>query len=310
MEQTAFKILIADDNEIILEGLRDMFDSAGFTVVAARDGQEAIDLTLTEHPDLIMLDYHMPRKDGFEAVAEIRKYPSYTNIPIIILTSDDEKRTKMEGFSLEIDDFLTKPADEDVIIARVKLLIKRSLQRMDCNPLTKLPGNPSIQARVERELGQNNKFAVIYADLNNFKAYNDIYGFEAGDKVLLMTAKVLESCALKYDKDAFIGNIGGDDFICVCKFEAAQQITLNIINAIEKSIPDFYNTEDKTNGYIYAKNRRGVMEQFPLMSISLAVVHNGIKPLSSYAQVAGIATELKHFAKTKPGSFTAFDRRA
>lgn len=310
MTQTTFQILIADDNEIIREGLKEIFTSAGFKVLAAKDGQEAVDLALKNHPDLIMLDYHMPNKTGFEAVSEIRNYPSFTNIPIVILTSDNDKDTKMKAFSLDIDDILTKPADEDEIIARVKLLIKRSIQRIDSNPLTKLPGNPSIQARIEKEIESGRKFAVLYADLNNFKEYNDAYGFKAGDVILLKTADLIVKAATKHDAKAFVGNIGGDDFVIICKFEAAEAVAKDITTEMEKQAPAFYNEADKEKGFIASVNRRGERQNFPLLSISVAIVHNNLKALNSYAEVAFIASELKHYAKSWGGNYVAMDRRS
>ena len=309
MAQTKFKILIADDNDIIREGFKEIFLSAGYDVVTASDGAQAAQLTYTTHPDIVLMDYHMPHKTGFEAVEEIRSYPSCANIPIIILTSDEERPVKMKGLSMEIDDFMLKPADEEEVLARVKLLLKRSLQRMDCNPLTKLPGNPSIQSRAEKEINCGQKFALIYADLNNFKAYNDVYGFKAGDGILLQTAKIIENCALKYDPESFIGHIGGDDFVCICKFEAAKDITQNIISDFDLIAPNFYNKKDAEQGFIITKDRRGEICKFPLISLALAVVHNSLKQVTSYAQASAIAAELKHYAKDRPNSFIAFDKR-
>jgi diguanylate cyclase (GGDEF)-like protein len=257
-----------------------------------------------------MMDYQLPHKNGFEAAEELRRYPSFTNIPIIIFTADATKDIKMKGLSLDIDDFITKPADEDEVIARVKLIIKRSLQRLDLNPLTRLPGSPSIQARIEREINSGRKFALLYADLNNFKEYNDAYGFKAGDIILLKTADIVTKAALKYDKEAFIGNIGGDDFVAITEFEAAQNTAEEITREVEKHAPDFYSEADRNRGVISAVNRKGEKQNFPLLSVAISVVHNNLKPLTSYAQVSYIAAELKHYAKSWGGNFIAFDRRS
>jgi diguanylate cyclase (GGDEF)-like protein len=252
----------------------------------------------------------MPKKDGFQTVEELRRYPSFANIPIVIYTSDIDKETRIKGLSLEIDGFILKSADEDEIIARIKLLIKRSIQRIDLNPLTKLPANPSIQARIEKEINSGRKFAVIYADLNNFKEYNDSYGFKSGDTILLKTAEIITKAALKFDKEAFIGNIGGDDFVVITKFENAQSIAEAVTTEIERSAPDFYNEADNARGFLSTTNRKGEKQNFPLLSISISVVHNNLKPLTSYAQVSYIATELKHYAKSWGGNFIAIDRRS
>lgn len=309
MAQTKFKILIADDNDIIREGFKEIFLSAGYDVITAEDGAKAAQLTYSARPDIVLMDYHMPHKTGFEAVEEIRRHHSCANIPIIILTSDDERPVRMQGLSMEIDDFMLKPADEEEVLARVKLLLKRSLQRMDCNPLTKLPGNPSIQTRAEKEINGGGKFALIYADLNNFKAYNDVYGFKAGDNVLLTAAKIIESCALREDKDSFVGHIGGDDFVCICRFETADAITKNIVKNFDLAAPHFYNQQDAAQGFIITKDRRGEVCKFPLLSVSLAVVHNTLKQITNYAHASSIAAELKHYAKERPSSFIVFDKR-
>ena len=154
---------------------------------------------------------------------------------IIIFTAVTDKSTKLEGLGLDIDDYLTKPADEDEIVARVKLLLKRSKQKMDCNPLTRLSGNPSIQARVEAEIASGKPFAVLYCDLNNFKSFNDHYGFEAGDRVLKTEADIITRAAAKHT-GTFVGHIGGDDFIVVCPFESAEKIAREITEQLRQQV--------------------------------------------------------------------------
>lgn len=309
MAEMKFKILIAEDNQIIRDSIAEAFFKRGYEVLSASNGKIAVHLALNYHPDIIIMDYHMPALNGFEAVEQIRKYPSCTNIPIIILTSDEEKDTKLEGLSLDIDEYLTKPADEEEIVARVQLLLKRSMQKIDSNPLTHLPGNPSIQKRIEEALAKKETFAVIYLDLNNFKVYNDVYGFKEGDNVIKQTAKLIETIALNYDFTSFLGHIGGDDFICICKAQNATEIAKQVIMEFDALAPSFYNETDRQKGYLSAKDRSGDIKDFALLSIAIAVVHNEKRKLSSYGQISAIASELKHFAKSQKGSFAAIDRR-
>ena len=266
--------------------------------------------TYKENPDLLILDYEMPKKTGFEVVKEIRSRTGYLHTPIIIFTAVTDKSTKLEGLGLDIDDYLTKPADEDEIVARVKLLLKRSQQKMDSNPLTHLPGNPSIQARIEREIATGKPFAVLYCDLNNFKSFNDKYGFEAGDRVLKATADTIVAAA-KQDPNSFVGHIGGDDFIVVSSFEKAEGIAKEIAAQIDKIAPTFYSPEDQAQGYMVSTNRKGEVEKFPFLAMGIGVVHNTKKPLTSFAQVSNIGSELKCLAKQhEKGSFYMLDRRA
>lgn len=304
------KILLADDSHAIRFLVSEILTNAGFTVIEAQDGQEALDKTYKENPDLLILDYEMPQKNGFEVVKEVRSRTGYLHTPIIIFTANTEKNTKLEGLGLDIDDYLTKPADEDEIVARVKLLLKRSQQKMDSNPLTHLPGNPSIQARVEREITSGKPFAVLYCDLNNFKSFNDKYGFEAGDRVLKTTADIIVEAA-KQDPQSFVGHIGGDDFIVVCAFDKAELIAQKITAEIDKLAPSFYSSEDQAQGYMLSTNRKGEKEKFPFLAIGVGIVHNTKRPLTSFAMVSSIGSELKCLAKQhEKGSYYALDRRS
>lgn len=308
MEHNA-KILLADDSHAIRFLVSEILTNAGFTVIEAEDGQEAIDKTYKENPDLLILDYEMPHKTGFDVVREVRSRTGYLHTPIIIFTAVSDKSTKLEGLGLDIDDYLTKPADEDEIVARVKLLLKRNKQKMDCNPLTRLPGNPSIQARVEQEIASGRTFAVLYCDLNNFKSFNDKYGFEAGDRVLKTESQIIVSAAMQ-DPASFVGHIGGDDFIVVCSFDKADAIAQEITSKTDAVAPSFYNEEDLTNGYMISTNRKGETEKFNFLSIGIGIVHNTKKPLTSFAMVSNIGSELKCLAKKhENGSFYVMDRR-
>lgn len=302
------KILLADDSEAIRALVSEILTDAGFLVITAQDGQDALEKIYKENPDLLILDYEMPHKTGFEVVEEVRSHPGYLHTPIIIFTAVTDKDTKMKGLGLDIDDYLTKPADADEVVARVKLLLKRNKQKMDSNPLTHLPGNPSIQARVEQEIASGRKFAVLYCDLNNFKAYNDKYGFADGDRVLLSTSHTLIDAAQE-DMSAFVGHIGGDDFIIVCGLEHAENIAQKIVQETSRLSPSFYNDTDRAQGYMISTNRKGETEKFDFLSIGIGIVHNSLRPLTSFAQISHIGSELKCLAKKHTGSYYAIDRR-
>ncbi len=309
MEHNA-KILLADDSATLRFLVAEVLTDAGFTVVEAEDGQQAVEKIYKENPDLLILDYDMPKKTGFEVVREVRSRTGYLHTPIIIFTADTHKSTKMEGLGLDIDDYLNKPADGDEIVARVKLLLKRNKQKMDSNPLTRLPGNPSIQARLENEIASGRKFAVLYCDLNNFKAYNDKYGFAAGDRALIAFSAIIVKAAAQ-DPGAFVGHIGGDDFIVVCSFDKAQPIAQAITQQLDEEAPSFYNEQDRAQGYMQSVNRKGETENFKFLSVGIGIVHNTQRPLTSFAMVSNIGSELKCLAKRHEGaSYYVLDRRS
>lgn len=304
------KVLLADDQIELLFLVKESIENAGFMVVTAVDGNEAIEKTYQTNPDVLVLDYDMPQKNGLEVASILKNNPIYSHIPIIIVTAKTDKQTKIKGLLMGIDDYLTKPVDTDELIARLKMIIKRNKQVLDSNPLSKLPGNPSIQARIEKAIEKGEKFAVLYVDLNNFKAYNDVYGFEAGDNVIKTVANILVNTVMPTPNSGdFIGHIGGDDFIVITSVEKAEDIAKKIISNFNQIVPSFYNETDRKNGYITAQDRQGNITKFPLMGIAIGIVHNMYKPLRSYAQVSHIGSELKKAAKASNTSSYVIDRR-
>jgi diguanylate cyclase (GGDEF)-like protein len=305
------RVLIADDQTELLYLMKEMIEAAGFEVFTANDGAEALTAVFENNPDIIVLDYNMPRKDGLEVAEDLKNNPLFAHIPIIIVTGAGDKKTKMKGLGMGIDDYLIKPVDTEELIARIRMILKRNKQVLDTNPLSKLPGNPSIQARVEREIQKGHEFAVLYLDLNNFKAYNDTYGFEAGDRVLKATANLLVKLTIQNENsEDFIGHIGGDDYIVVTDYARSEELAKRIVTAFDEIAPSFYSKADRERGSITATDRQGNIKSFPFLSIAIGIVHNHTRPLASFAQVSNIGTELKKGAKrTDNKSNYIMDRR-
>jgi len=304
------RVLMADDQTELLFLMKEMIEYAGFEVVTATDGVEALKAVFETHPDIIVLDYNMPRKNGLEVAQDLKNNPLFAHIPIMIVTAHGEKQAKLKGLSMGIDDYLIKPVDADELVARIRMILKRNKQVLDTNPLSRLPGNPSIQARVEREIAKGGPFAVLYLDLNNFKAYNDTYGFEAGDRVLKATANLLVKLTIQNENsEDFIGHIGGDDFIVVTTYERSEELASRITHAFDEIAPSFYSKADREAGHIVATDRQGNIKQFPFLAIAIGIVHNTARPLHSFAQVSNIGTELKKGAKAAEKSHFIVDRR-
>ncbi len=304
------RVLMADDQTELLYLMKEMVEYAGFEVVTATDGVEALKAVFETSPDIIVLDYNMPRKNGLDVAQDLKNNPLFAHIPIVIVTAYGEKHAKLKGLGMGIDDYLIKPVDADELVARIRMILKRNKQVLDTNPLSRLPGNPSIQARVEREIQKGGKFAVLYLDLNNFKAYNDTYGFEAGDRVIKATANLLVKLTIQNEtSEDFIGHIGGDDFIVVTEYGRAEELARRIVAGFDEIAPSFYSKADRERGHIVAADRQGNIRKFPFLSIAIGIVHNAARPLTSFAQVSNIGTELKKGAKASDKSHYIVDRR-
>ncbi len=178
------------------------------------------------------------------------------------------------------------------------------------NPLTGLPGNNAITQQMDEMIASGQKFVVIYADLDNFKAYNDKYGFSKGDDAILYTRDCFLEAARKFGTpETFVGHEGGDDFVIVSPFDTWEPICKGIIAAFDSGVTQFYDESDAKAGFIDSVDRQGKKVRYPLMSISLAVVGNHMRPITDHRLVVSIAAEMKKFVKKMEGSSYAIDKR-
>lgn len=167
------------------------------------------------------------------------------------------------------------------------------------NPLTGLPGNMSIEEKLNKAIVDAGNCFVMYLDLDNFKCYNDVYGFDNGDRVIVTTAEIIkESIEDMGLKDSFIGHIGGDDFVAVICEQEAESLCRLIIRKFDSCIKEFYSPHDRENGYITAKNRHLVEENIPLMSISIAVSDLAKHEFSSSGQLSEYLSHIKKKCKS------------
>ncbi|HVE15072.1 MAG TPA: response regulator, partial [Elusimicrobiota bacterium] len=272
MAQAKTRLVVADDQTELLSLMKMALEMDGYDVTTASDGEEALQVIRDNPPDIAVIDLWMPKKDGFEVCAELKSDPALSHMPIIILSGAGSKDDKIQGMELGIDDFVTKPVELAELLARIRMILRRSQQDLDANPLTRLPGNVSIQRRITDGIAAQKPLAVLYLDLNGFKAYNDAYGFEAGDQVIKATAQLLIRAvrASGPGKD-FVGHIGGDDFIIVSDPDRMEPLSAAIIQEFDALAPTFYKEEDRKRGKILAQDRQGKLVEFPLLSIAIGV---------------------------------------
>lgn len=305
------KILLIDDSDFFAKCIRDILEAADYNVIHANKGEVGLRMVREEKPDLVLLDIIMPDMNGFEVCRILREAESNNLMPIIILTSQDNQEDKLIGLELGADDYITKPFNNRELLSRVKNTLRRIDRNRGANPLTGLPGNLEIQAEINSRIEKKESFAIVYADLDNFKAYNDVYGFAKGDIVIKMTADILTDEIRDFgNRDDFIGHIGGDDFVFITKPENAEVICNGVVISFDKRIKELYHKEDIEAGFILTLNRLGASIEYPIMSISLAVITNQRRSFQNHLQVAEVAAELKKKAKSLPGSNFVKDLRS
>ena len=304
------KILIIDDTEFMIKLISDILANAGYEVTSAMRGAEGILKVRSEKPDLVILDIIMPDMNGFEVCKILRDDESNNLMPIIMLTAQDNEDDKLTGLELGADDYITKPFNPRELLSRVKNTLKRIDRNRWANPLTGLPGNIEIQAEMNSCIARGETFAVLYLDLDNFKAYNDVYGFSSGDRAIKLTSDILQDSVSLFGKPGdFIGHIGGDDFVIITCPSNAEMIAQAIIDDFDQKILDLYRKEDVGRGYIITTDRLGNSIEFPIISISIAIVSNSRRKLFSTGQISEVAAEVKKKAKSIQGSVYVQDRR-
>ena len=303
------KILLIDDSPFFRGQLKLSLNKE-YEVIEAGTGTEGLDMVKREKPDLVLLDVVLPDYSGFEICRILRDSESNNLMPIIMITSQDAQEDVLVGLELGADDYVKKPFNERELLSRIKNIFRRIDRNRNANPLTGLSGNLEIQRDITSRITKGLGFAVIYGDLDNFKAYNDVYGFSNGDRIIILSADILrDQVALWGNPDDFVGHIGGDDFLVVSTPDKASKVCEEIIADFDEKVLNFYNENDRNSGYIMTTNRKGEKDTFPLMTISLAVVTNERREINTAVEVGDIAAEVKKKLKTMAGSNYFIDRR-
>lgn len=261
-------------------------------------------------PDLIIIDEDKLTRNIIEICNLIRSYNDNTITPIIVISSNWDKNHRVDILKNSVEYFIKSPIDEQYMYYTVKNLVRLMQTNRRVSPLTGLPGNVQIQIELKKRLLRKKCFAVLYLDLDNFKEYNDIYGFLAGDEVIKYTAKTILKIIHQYDlEETFVGHIGGDDFVAIISETDYEKLSQNIIASFEEGIKKYFSQEDIERGFLEVANRRGIIEQFPLTALSIGVVT--VKPgeYNNILEIGEVGAQVKHLAKTQIGSAYAINRR-
>ena len=304
------KILIIDKDHDSLNLLLSRLEARGYSVITCDSSLGAVRLVNEDMPDLILLDAQMEQIWGDELPRVIKKNIHNFFVPIIMMTAREQIAEQIMGMHRGFDDIILKPFNPLELQLRIEMNLKRAQETVQANPLTKLPGNIAIEHTIKGKITSGEKFSVCYIDIDNFKSFNDKYGFDKGDDVIVQTSRILFHAAQTFgDGDIFVGHIGGDDFVVILKPEYEEVFATKCIEEFDRLMPTHYSKEDQKAGKIFIKNRRGEEEQYPLMSISIAAVTNLNRTFTNTGEIAQTATEVKKFLKTQSGSNYLRDRR-
>ena len=302
--------LVVDDDEQILRLVKRVLERAGFECVTVSDGRLAHDTAVEWRPDIILLDLMLGATTGDQIMAELREDFRTRLIPVVFLTVRDSLKDKVEHLMSGADDYVTKPFIPEELVARLRAVMTRSTTARGLSPLTGMSGNADILREISRRLAQNQRFAVLYPDIDAFKSFNDHYGFLRGDDVIKTLATIiLEVLEESPSSHHFAGHVGGDDFVILTEPGLAEKIAQEITTRFDQAIPALYDPADRQRGWIESEERSGNILRSPLVSVSIGVVIAEPGSYASPAAVAARASEVKGVAKRMPGSKWVLDRR-
>ena len=303
------EIYIIDDDESSLPIFRELFkNDYEFKFIGVKT--QEIDVALKNIPFLIIINEDAIDRDVVDICKKIRTDEDNKITPIIVVSSNTDRKHRLNVLQESVEYYIKKPVDTDYLYYTIKNLNRLLNINRRISALTGLPGNVQIHAELKKRIANKGEFSVLYLDLDNFKAYNDIYGFLKGDEIIEFTAKTALKCIHEIFPDgSFLGHIGGDDFIAIIPSLEVDEVCQSIVATFDKQVVKFFTDDDLERGYIEVSNRKGIIEQFPLTSISIGVVIGERGRFSNILEIGEIGAQVKHAAKTIIGSSYAVDRR-
>ncbi len=304
------KALLAEHEAGIAEIIQYLLKAWDYDVVTIAKGSAVLDAVRREQPDIIIIDWGLPDMDGLK-ISKILKEDFLTaHIPVIVLIDKKQIRKKMLEIEQGVDDYIANPPDPIDLEVRMELALRRTSHQLYANALTKLPGNKQIEKAIHSRMEEKKLFSVAYYDIDNFKSFNDKYGYMKGDSVIRHVAYITATTVKRYgNPHDFVGHIGGDDFVVVTTPDRDRLIASESILAFNRAMHFHYSKEDRERTYIVSKDRRGNVANTPLMSISIAIANNKYFPIKNMVELMETITELKSYLKTLPGSNFLVNRR-
>ena len=306
-------ILYADDHEPMRLMVRDLLQASGHEVALACDGPSALAGVQERTPDLLILDVSMPGLSGLDVCRAVKADPRTASVPVLMLTGEGDVERKVEGFEAGADDYLAKPFDPRELRARVGALVRLVRRESDRNPTTGLPGSRAIDDELTRRAAAGAPFAVIYLDIDNFKPFNDVFGFAVADAVIREAGGVLHA-AVRATGGApgpagdFVGHIGGDDFILATDVARAEPLAQACVQRFRACIEAQVGPDVARRGHFAGPDRSGTLREFPLATLTAVVLHVEPRRWRSVIDLGARAADAKRRAKAIGGGAVLVER--
>ena len=303
------EIYIIDDDETSILIFKELFkNDKEFKFLSVKT--QEIDIALKNIPSLIIINEDAIDRNVIDICRKIRKDEDNTITPVIVVSSRTDRQYRLDVLMESVEYFIKKPVDEMYLYNTVKNISRLLTSNRRMSPLTGLPGNVQIHAELKKRIARQQPYSVLYLDLDNFKSYNDVYGFLKGDNIIEFTAETIIKCIQESGlTETFVGHIGGDDFVAIVPIISCEKLCQNMLIYFDENVKKYFTEQDLENGYVEIENRKGVIEKFPLTSLSIGVVVDEGKRFSNILEIGEIGAQVKHAAKSVMGSSYAIDKR-
>jgi GGDEF domain-containing protein len=290
--------------------VRQWADAKAFPMMVLDQAEEVESIVLRGFPCILFVDANQASGDGADLVGRLKRDAFTAIVPVAMLADSHDPDRVQAWFGAGTDEVITglfSPAEQR---ARLEAMLVRTQRDVSVHPSTRLPGTTEIEREIRRQLESGQEFAVCYADLDHFKEFNDRYSYYDGDRVIYLVSRLLHDVVKGMSgSKGFVGHIGGDDFIFIIPSGDISVVCTEILSVFDTLMPLQYNDQDRRAGYFFGKDRRGQLHRVPLMTLSIGIVTNRNRRFAHPAQVSELATEMKSYAKTLPGSVFVVDRR-
>lgn len=308
MTATSSIVYLSAQARDVPDAVRALAEARGMRVIRVDGGSDVMNVVNRSMPTCVVLD---AGESGavHELCVALKREPYSAIIPVILYSASDDPEVVLEGLKAGADEVFGPGVGQEEQRVRMELTLRRADRDVSVHPTTRLPGTVQIERDIAERMKRGEAFAVCYADIDHFKEFNDRYGYTEGDRVILIVSRILRDVVRAHAPTGFIGHIGGDDYIFVVPLERAAVCCEEIIEIFDELMPFNYNEDDRERRYFLGKDRRGNVYRVPLMSLSIGVVTNEKRVFEHTARVGELASEMKAYAKTLPGSVFAIDRR-
>jgi diguanylate cyclase (GGDEF)-like protein len=302
------KTIVVVCRDVILNNSIERSTKGLYQCVIFNNMPSALDYIYNSVPNLIVINIMQDDPMAINIINDIKTDPMFHQLPVLAILPNQFNIDHLN--TLKVEDYIWREDFERDFLERVNLSIIRCEKIVEINPLTRLPGNISINREIQERLESGKDFAFGYADLDYFKPFNDRYGFSRGDEVIKMTGRlILGIVKAKQPQGSFIGHVGGDDFVFIIDIDLVEEAAAEIIKAFDSLITGCYDQEDSAQGFIKSVDRKGKASLFPIMGISIGITETYTRVFSHYGEVTQLASEMKKFAKQFKGSCFKSDRR-